>query len=98
MEIKILKDQFYRIDLEKDKKELSKKFNSNTVLRNNSNISIYKGEWIKFSVNNFKIHTVCPAESLADIAKKHKTTIERLKQDNCLETEQVFIGQQIKIF
>ena len=44
-----------------------------------------------------KIHSVKKGETLSSIAKKHKTSIARIKKDNKLSKVNLSIGQKIKI-
>ena len=98
MQIKILKEQWYRINSEKTDYELAAKFNSDNILRNNPNINLFDGEWIKFKVNNYTTHIVRPAQTLAEIASQHSKTVEEIMKTNNLQSNKVFIGQRLKIF
>lgn len=94
-----MSDEFIYQIKNKDK-DIFKCFNTSkeNVLRNNSNIKIYNGEWIKVKVNNFITHHVRPAETLEDISNQYNISIEKLKEDNNIENNKLFIGQRLKIF
>lgn len=96
---KLCKEFYYRIQDESEK-ELYQKFNTEkeNVLRNNTKIATYKGEWIKISVNNYKTHIVKPMENLLTLSKKYNIEEDVLKQWNNLTSNKLFIGQHIKIF
>ncbi|MCQ2555749.1 MAG: LysM peptidoglycan-binding domain-containing protein [Clostridia bacterium] len=100
MEIKTSRQFYYKILPNESLKELCEKFNSSTdnILRNNSNLNLYAGEWVKVDVNNFFTHIAKPMETLDDVAKKFNVGKEKLVQDNQLETDKLFIGQSIKIY
>ncbi len=91
---------YYKILPNETLKELCQKFNSSTdnILRNNSNLNLYAGEWVKVDVNNFLTYVVKPMETLTDVAKKFDVGKEKLMQDNNLKTDKLFIGQNLKIY
>ena len=59
---------------------------------------MYKGEWVKIKVNDFILHFVKPAETINDIATLHNVSVEKIKQDNNLESDKLFIGKKLKIY
>ena len=98
MKIELCDEFFYRVtDLNID---VYKEFNTSNenVLRNNKNLKYYNGEIIKIKVNDFKTHFVKPAETLQQIADSYGVDILKMKEDNNLENDKLFIGQRIKIF
>ena len=98
MKIELCEEFFYRVNNEK--LDFEQEFNSckENILRNNENLKLYCGEWIKIKVNNFKIHHVKPAESLSSIAKFYGTDSKKIIEDNKLLNEKLFIGQRLKIY
>lgn len=99
MEIKLSDRFMYRIKPGDDYVSLCERFNTSkeNIKRNNINIPLYAGEWVEINVNDYLTHIVKPTEKLIDIAEKHCTTIAKIMTDNNLETERLFIGQQLKI-
>ncbi len=97
MEIELSDNFFYRIPM--DKVDIYTKFNTSkeNVSRNNNEIDLYAGEFVKIQQNEYVSHIVKPMENLEKIAKIHDTTIERLKDDNKLVNDKLFIGQIIKV-
>lgn len=95
MKIKMCNTFYYRVEDEC----FLKKFNtcSSNVLRNN-NINFYPGEMVKITLNDYKIHTVSPMETIRSICEKYGITEELLKIKNNLTSEKLFIGQQLKIY
>ena len=79
--------------------EICQKFNTckQNILRNNAEIPLYAGEWVKIEVNDFIEHFVKPTETLNLIAQNYCTTKEKLIENNNLQTEKLFIGQKLKI-
>jgi len=98
MELEEIKVFWYRIENEKTINELKLKFNADNITRNNNEIDLYKGEWVKIEVNNFIYHIVKPAETILEIATKYAITKEQLIENNKLVNEKLFIGQRLKIF
>ncbi|MBQ8615280.1 MAG: LysM peptidoglycan-binding domain-containing protein [Clostridia bacterium] len=98
MEIEICEEFFYRV---KNKNlDIFKTFNTSTenILRNNENIKLYDGEWIKIKVNDYVVHHVKPTESLTQIAKIYCIDEEKIIKDNELKNNKLFIGQRLKIY
>ncbi len=97
MKIKMCEEFYYRAK-EKDE-DVYNKFNSSKekVLRNNENIKIYAGEWIKIKQNDFITHFVKPVETIEQIARIYNTSAEQIIKDNNLEVSKLFIGQKLKI-
>lgn len=98
MKIEMCDEFYYRINDEN--LNIDKVFNTckENVLRNNENIKLYSGEWVKIKVNDFQTHYVKPAETLYEIAKKYNVEVETLKENNNLLTDKLFIGQCIRIY
>lgn len=98
MEIEVCDTFYYRIP--NKKVDIYAKFNSSkcNVLRNNEALDLYSGEYVKITQNSYFSHFVKPAETLANIAKAYNITVQKLKIDNNLESDKLFIGQLIKIY
>ncbi len=98
MKIEMCDEFFYRVtDLNLD---LFKEFNTSkeNILRNNNNIKLYNGEWVKIKENDFITHLVKPMQTLSDIAKDYCVEINKIKVDNNLLCDKLFIGQILKIY
>ena len=98
MKVEICEEFYYRVvnqDL-----DIFKEYNSckENVLRNNSNIKFYNGEWIKIKVNNYITHFVLPTETVDSISKKYNIDAEKLLTDNNLGEKRLFIGQMLKVY
>ena len=98
MEIMLCDEFFYRVNSEDI--NLFEQFNTSkeNLLRNNENINLYCGEWVKIKVNDFKIHYVKPTQTLKEIADMYNIDIENLKKTNNLQSEKLFIGQILRIY
>ncbi len=97
MEIEICEEFYYRIcDKKEDVFQKIKTINKNFV-RNNNEIELFEGEWVKVKTNEFIVHHVRPAETLQDIAKFYNSSVDKIKKDNNLSSTKLFIGQMIKI-
>ena len=59
---------------------------------------MYEGELVEISINDYISHFVKPAETIEDISKNYNIEIEKIKQDNCLKENKLYIGQRIKIY
>ncbi len=97
MKAKILPIFWYRINNEKDIKELLLKFNAGSIIRNNTDLPLYSGEWVKICVNDFKTYFVKPTDTLDKIAKYFAIEKEKIIKDNELKTDKLYIGQRLKI-
>ena len=95
MKIKMCNTFYYRVEDE----ALLKQFNtsSENILRNN-NLNFYRGEMVRITLNDYKIHTVLPMETIKSICEKYGITEELLKIKNDLKSDKLFIGQQLKIY
>lgn len=100
MDIKQSKRFYYRVKPNETMQEIMKKFNTckSNILRNNSDLELYAGEWVIICENEFKIHCVKPIETIDSIAKLYNMEKEKIIKDNNLLTTKLFIGQQLKIF
>lgn len=100
MEIKQCKRFYYRVQPNDTIQDLCKQFNTckSNILRNNSDLDLYAGEWIIVCENDFKIHVVKPVETLESIAQLYNLDQEKIIKDNNLKITKLFIGQQLKIF
>lgn len=98
MKIELCDNFYYRIPNKKI--DIYATFNSckDNVLRNNISIDFYSGEFVKIVQNNYISHIVKPTESLMTIAKKYNTSIEKIRVNNILKNDKLFIGQTIKIY
>lgn len=98
MKIEMCDEFFYRIsDLNLNIFDEFNTCNEN-VIRNNKNLKIYNGEWVKIKVNDFVVHHVKPMQTLSDIAKEHLMDVNKIIQDNNLKSNKLFIGQMLKIY
>ncbi len=100
MNIVLAKEFLYRIKQNETINVLCTKFNTNknNIVRNNENIPLYVGEWVKIKVNDYLSHFVKPMETLSKIASKYNLSVEKLKTDNNLQENKLYIGQLIKIY
>lgn len=100
MDINLSKEFVYRIQEKDTIESLCKKFNTckENILRNNDSLNLYAGELVNIVVNDFQIHIVKPAETLNEIVNKYNIDAVRLKQDNNLVSEKLYIGQMLKIY
>jgi len=100
MAIKQCKQFYYRVQNGDDFLNICSRFNTSkeNIIRNNNDLDLYVGELIIIKTNEFKTHIVKPTEKLIDIATKYDIDIEKLKLDNNLQTEKLFIGQMLKIY
>lgn len=100
MKANIVKEFYYKIEQGETINFLCEKFNTSkeNILRNNKDLKLFMGEWLKIKVNDFLTHIVKPAETLSIISNKYNVTSEKLMQDNNLQTDKLFIGQSIKIY
>lgn len=98
MKVKIC-DEFYYRAKEKDE-DIFNKFNTSkeNILRNNKEINIYAGEWIKIKGNDYILHYVKPVETIDQIASYYNIAAEQILIDNNLESKRLFIGQKLKIY
>jgi len=97
METKICETFWYRVGGEQSVSELEQKFNAQ-ILRNNTKLDLYQGEWVRVQVNDFITHIVKPTELLCKIAELYNIEKEKLIKDNNLESEKLFIGQCLKVY
>ncbi len=98
MEVQMCDKFFYRVDDENE--DLFQQLNTGkeNVIRNNEKLKLYKGEWIYVKVNSFLSHIVKPAQTIKQIADIYKISVEKLKLDNNLQSEKLYIGQILKIY
>ncbi len=97
MKIEICDSFYYRLNKQCD---VNKVFNTceENIIRNNKNIKVYDGEWVKIKINDFLTHYVKPAETLKDIVEIYNIEKEQIIKDNNLISERLFIGQILKIY
>ena len=100
MEIKQCNQFYYRVQSGDNFINICSRFNTSkdNIIRNNNDLDLYVGEWIIIKTNEFKTHIVKPTEKLIDVAFKYNVDIEKLKKDNNLQTDKLFIGQMLKIY
>ena len=100
MEVKQCSQFYYRVQEGDSLLKICNKFNTSkdSLKRNNESLDLYVGEWLIIKTNDYKTHYVKPAEKLTDIALKYNTNVEKLKQDNNLQNERLYIGQMLKIY
>lgn len=96
MKLKLCDEFFYRV---KDKDCLFNFFDTceENLNRNNSNIKIYNGEYLKIKINDYVIHFVKPMQTLHNIAQIYNTTEEEIELRNDLKSKKLFIGQKLII-
>ncbi len=99
MKTKLLKQFYYRVKIDDTLDEIYSRFNTSkeNVLRNNDDIPLYPGEWIRITQNDYITHIVKPTETLEQIAIKYNIDILEIKQKNNLTSDKLFIGQILKI-
>ena len=95
MKIKMCNSFYYRVD----KLDFHKQFNTTKqdITRNN-NLDYYLGEMVKIKLNEYVLHTVLPMETIKSVCEKYEISEECLKEKNSLESDKLFIGQQLKIY
>ena len=100
MKIKMAPSFWLRVKENDDINSICQKYNSNkqNILRNNPELEMYSGEFIKVNVNDYISHFVKPAETLEYIARIYNKNKEKILQENNLNSEKLFIGQCIKIY
>lgn len=100
MEIKQIKQFYYRVQPDDNLKILIEKFNTSkeNILRNNPQIDLYAGEIVLIKENEYKTHIVKPMQTIEIVAEINNTTAEKIIKDNALQTNKLYIGQQLKIF
>lgn len=100
MKLKLTKKFLYRVQIGDSLNSICKKFNSSkeNIFRNNPDIDLYPGEPIEICVNDFLTHIVKPMETLSEIAKIFNVSVEKLKEDNTLTSNKIYIGQILKIY
>lgn len=95
MDIKPTNDFWYRLK-NNTEQEVKQRFNVE-ILRNNKDLTIYDGEWVKLIKSDHITHIVKPTETLEAIAQSYKITKQQIMLDNVLKDEKLFIGQSLKI-
>ena len=100
MEFVLPKEFLYRVKKDDNINDLCIRFNTckANIIRNNNDIDLYQGEWIKIIVNEFTTHFVKPMETLTKIANHYNISVEKLKLDNELKENRLYIGQLLKIY
>lgn len=90
----------YRVKEDDTMSAICERFNTSkeNILRNNSEIELYAGEWVEITVNDYLIHTVKPMESLKVISEKYAMNQDKIMLDNNLKSNKLFIGQCLKIY
>lgn len=98
MEVKIADEFFYRI--KENCEEINKIFNTSqeNTTRNNKDLNLYCGEWVKIKVNDYILHCVKPMQTLDCVSQIHNVSVDKLKRDNNLKDNKLFIGQMLKIY
>lgn len=100
MQIILCNEFYYRVRRCDSIKSISQAFNTDemNILRNNNDIDLYPGEMISIRQNDYYTYIVKPCDNLRDISKRFCVDMEKIKIDNSLINEKLFIGQKIKIF
>ena len=99
MSIKLDNQFYYRITKGDTILKICEKFNTSkeNIVRNNFDLDLYDGEWILIKQNDYIVHIVKPAETLFSIANIYKIPTEKIKNDNNLKNDKLYIGQHLKI-
>ncbi len=100
MRLTMPKIVYFRIGDSDTLRSLCHDFNTEPakILRNNPALPLYTGEWVRIERNDYLTYHVRPTETLSDIAEKFGIEKEKIKADNHLMGEKLFIGQAIKIY
>lgn len=100
MKIKMAKSFWIRLNQVEKINSLCERYNSSkqNIIRNNPDLDLYLGEWVKVNVNDYITHFVKPAETLSSIAEKYSKSKQEIINDNALKSEKLFIGQYLKIY
>jgi len=98
MKLHVDKEFYYRVN--STKQDLFSNYNTckENVKRNNENIDLYEGEWIKIKQNDYITHIVKPIETLENVAKTYNISPEKIIKDNDLKIHKLYIGQVLKIY
>ncbi len=98
--MKLSKSFYYRVKREDCIASIIRNFNTSNegIIRNNTELPLYPGEWIKISPYDYHSHKVKPMEKLEDIAAQYSISLEKLRQDNNLSIDKLYIGQTLKIY
>lgn len=99
MKVKQADSFFYRIREQQTEISICGILNTSkpNILRNNNKLKYYAGEWVKVTTNDYLTHIVKPIETVDSISNLYNISSEKLIADNKLQTEKLFIGQQLKI-
>ena len=99
MEIEQLKHFIYRVLPEDSISSICAKFNTgkDNILRNNSAIDLYAGEFVEITTNDYITHIVKPTENISEIAKLYNLKEEDIITQNNLDSNKLYIGQILKI-
>lgn len=98
--MKISREFSYRVKEGDSISSIIAMFNTekSNIIRNNPDLELYPGEWVKIKVNDYTIHIVKPMESLSQISQVYEISPDQIKRDNSLESDHLYIGQTIKIY
>lgn len=98
MEIELCDEFYYRVN--SNNFDYLKNFNTTEqeLIRNNPKIPLYIGEFIKIRKNKYLTHIVKPMETIEAVSKIYGLDKDKIKQDNDLNNDKLFIGQRLKIY
>lgn len=100
MKIQLAQNFYFRIDENATKNQIIQDFNTSfdNIKRNNQELNLYEGEWVKVKINDYILHFVKPAETLDKICLDYNISQEKIISDNKLSSRKLYIGQQLKIY
>ncbi len=98
--MRISNEFYYRVRSSDKLEELYKFFNTNAdnIIRNNPNIPIYAGEWIKIRQNDYLSYRVKPMDTIEMVANKYNVSVSSIIEKNDLKSSKLYIGQELKIY
>ena len=96
----ISREFYYRVKPNEKIESICEQFNTSNenIVRNNTNIALYAGEWIKIKVNDYTTHIVKPMDTLDSVATQNGITVDDIIKNNNLNTNKLYIGQSLKIY
>ena len=96
----ISREFYYRIKSNEKLEGLCEEFNTSleNIVRNNRNIPLYAGEWIKVKVNDYITYRVKPMDTLESVSCQFGVTKEEIYRYNEIYQGKLYIGQILKIY
>lgn len=97
--VKLLDRVYYRVQDGDSLESISREHSAsiNNITRNNPDIPLYVGEVVRIDRDRIIYHIVTPADTLAKIADKYKTSVEDIIKSNNLMSTQLYLGQRLEI-